>query len=567
MAFAQLQRSKLRIPTRLLLVLSVLFVSVLLTLCLAVTLDQPVSKIVWLGVVVPTIIFALLVSGFRRRSAVWTLLPTLTIMTLTIALVSGRAIRKHYFISTFPDTWAYCSFAEYLEHNPRTVYSGLPPIEQFGSHLRNTRFGAASLLALLAEITGGNPATALVWLAVLALINIFSGFTVLCRVLKCPATLSLGAGFFAVACSWVRDAIVVGSLDNLLFMAILPHFLARFLLFTSGPKKVRSVLALALSMAALFYVYPEGVMISGLIFLPLFVWRLVYDVIKQRQTRAYILLVVSASVLAAPYASVFCSFVVNQLAMAGAGVRPGANSFPGLLSSALLPASFGLGQELSGTSFSIFNNLLPMLLILLIATAAFFWWRTDRSLFLCLPCLILLAGWQRIFQKYDYGLFKTLFISSAYWIPAIFVGLNVSGGQLFGSRWRLWGAYVALLLTAWAFWEKRGNFDSLPINDAISMRPYQQLSQIRDIVGKEGVTIQMRSDFDQEWAIFFLRDVPLRIPAPRGYMTMPHIIPVMAQAEYANGEPNFVLTDIEFRDSVWRNKKFRLVPKDRFAPD
>lgn len=563
MAFAQLQRCKLRIPTRLLLVLNVLFASLLLTLCVAVTLNQPVHKIAWLAIVVPTAVFALLTSASRKGSSLWSLLPTLIVMMLGIALVSGRAIRKHDFISTSPDTWAYCSFAEYLEHNPRTAYSHLPPVEQFGSHLRNTRFGTASLLAFFAAITGGNPATALVWLTVLASANIFLGFTAWCRVLECPPALSLGAGFFAVACSWVRDAISVGNLDNLLFIAILPHFLTRFLLFTRGPKKTRSLLMLALTSAALFYVYPEGTVISGALFLPFLAWRVVDDLIKRRQVKAYIFLIIAAFVLATPYIGIFFSFLVNQVSMAGAGVLPGANFFPGLLSPALLPAIFGLAQEFNGTTFSILNSLLPLLLILLITVAAFFWWRTNRSLFFCLPSLILFAAWQGVFQKYDYGLFKTLFIGSAYWVPAIFVGLNVSGGRLFARRWREFRTYIVVLLTAWAFCEKRENFDSLPINDEVSMKPYQQLSQIRDLVGKEGIILKIRSAFDQEWAVFFLRDVPLKIPTPQGYMTMPHILPVMAQAEYADGEPNFALSDIRSHHAIWQNQKFRLVPRDK----
>jgi len=565
MPFTQFYRSKLRIPTRILLALNLLFASVLLTLCFAVTLDQPVHSIAWLAIIVPTIVFAGMISRLRIGLAAWALVPTLTVMMLAIVLVSGRAIRKHEFISVYPDTWAYCSFADYLEHNPRTVVSHLPPVEQFGSHLRNTRFGAPSLLALIAEITGGNPATALIWFTVLASTNIFTGFTVWCRVLKCPAALSLGAGFFAVACSWVLDAISVGNLDNILFMAILPHFLARFLLFTRGPKNARAVLALALTVAALFYIYPEGILISGVLFLPFLVFRVVYDMIKRRQTSAYMLLVVSASVFAAPYAGVFYSFFVNQLGMAGGGVRPGVNSFPGLLTPALLPAIFGLGQEFNGTSFSIFNSVLPSVLVVLITIAGFFWWRTDRGLFFCLPCLVLFAVWQGIFQKYDYGVYKTLFIGSTYWIPAIFVGLNVSGGRLFARRRLPLQMFTVVLLTAWAFWEKRDNFDSWAINHEVSMKPYQQLSQIRDLVGKEGVTLKMQSDFDQEWAVFFLRDIPLKIPAPRGYLAMPHILPVMAQAEYAAGEPNFVLTDLDSRDAIWRNQKFRLVPRDKLV--
>jgi hypothetical protein len=337
-------------------------------------------------------------------------------------------------------------------------------------------------LALLSELTGGNPATSLVWFVVLVSANIFTGFTVWCRVLKCPGALSLGAGFFAVACSWVRDAISIGSLDNLLFMAILPHFLARFLLFVRGPKKPRCVVALALTSAALFYAYPEGMVISGLSFLPFLVWRAFKDIRKRRQFTAYTSLVLVVFVLTVPYLGIFCSFLMDQFETTWGGGRPGANIFAGLLSPAVLPAMFGQASEFNGSTFANLNALLPSILILLIMVAVLYWWLTDRSLLFCLPVLILLALWQGVVQKYDYGLFKTLFIGSAYWIPAIFVGLNVFGARFLGRHWLRFQTFFAILLSAWAFWEKRENFDSLPINDEILMKPYEQLSQIRNLL-------------------------------------------------------------------------------------
>src|SRR5262249_3739473 len=158
----------------------------------------------------------------------------------------------------------------------------------------------------------------------------------------------------------------------------------------------------------LFYIYPEGMLISAVLFFPFLVWRVVYDVTKHCQVRAYISLFTVVVALAAPYVAIFCSFLISQLGAAGGGLHAGAGIFTGLLSPALLPAMFGLAQEFNGTTFSIWNHLLPWFLILLMTTALFFWWRSDRSLFFCLPFLILFAAWQGVFQRYDYGLFKTL---------------------------------------------------------------------------------------------------------------------------------------------------------------
>jgi hypothetical protein len=71
----------------------------------------------------------------------------------------------------------------------------------------------------------------------------------------------------------------------------------------------------------------------------------------------------------------------------------------------------------------------------------------------------------------------------------------------------------------------------------------------------------MQFAFDQDWAAFFLRGVPLKIPTPLGYFKAP----VMALAEYAQGEPNFVLTDTWSKHAVWQNEQFLLVPREKFV--
>ena len=117
MAFGRLHSINPRIPTRTLLVLNAAFVSVLLTLCFSVALYQPVNRIAWPAIVVPTVVFALWIFRFLKRLSLWTLVPTLAILMLAVALVSGRAILNQDFVSPYPDAWAYCSFAEYLGHN------------------------------------------------------------------------------------------------------------------------------------------------------------------------------------------------------------------------------------------------------------------------------------------------------------------------------------------------------------------------------------------------------------------------------------------------------------------
>jgi hypothetical protein len=104
----------------------------------------------------------------------------------------------------------------------------------------------------------------------------------------------------------------------------------------------------------------------------------------------------------------------------------------------------------------------------------------------------------------------------------------------------------------------------MPIGERISMAPYRQLSQIGSYVGPKGVLIDCKSDFAQEWAILFLRDVPMAIGRFVGYMAQPHVVPFMKSAKYAPGEPRWVLTDQASSLAVWQNRYFYLVPRQNF---
>lgn len=552
---------RLNVPIRLLLLSNALFATGVLAAAAMVALKLPLDKVFWFPVGATVVLFGLLLGRVRKLYLVRRVLPFLAVMALAISLVIGRPVLKHRFLSTHPDAWSYCAFSEYVTHHSRAVDFGLPPIEQYACHLKDTRFGTSALLGLIEVLTQRNAATALAPFVILVLANVFAGFAILCRVNRCSGIVSLAAGLFATACSWVPDAVRVGNFDNLLFLAILPHFLARFSLFSGPQKTTRSVLGLVVTTAALFYVYPEGLVITMVLFSPFFFRRTFCDLAKHRSIRAYISFGICVLIIILPYIGVFVAFANSQL-HAAETTHPGANLFAGLLSPALLPAIFGLGTEFRATMVSLWNDFLPLTLILLISLALASWWRRNRSLFFSFCCFILFAIWQGGFERYDYGLYKVLFIGSVLWVPAIFYGLQLILRRFERYGWRNLRIPVIVALLVLTFAAKANSW--LPINQSIPMKPYEQLSQVQSLLRNHAVLLDCQTDFDQEWAIFFLRDTPLKLRAQRGYMAAQHVLPFMARAKYAEGEPSFVLADRKISGAIWRNGKFSLVARENY---
>ena len=559
------------VPTRLLLACNLFFVFVVLAASVAVTFRIPVRSIAWPLLLVATAVCGSIVPPRRKLRLGWSLIPIVIVLAIALSWSVGTPIRKHYFISTNSDTWSYCAMSEYFENNSRGTDGGLPPIEQYAVHLKDTRFGTAALLGFLAQLGRANAASALAPFSIIVLANIFAGFVVLARIWGCFPVCALGAGFFAAGCSWIPDVLVVGNLDNLLFLGILPFFLARFSLFIGSRKTVKSVAALAITTSALIYVFPEGVIIVGAIFGPFVVWKIFRDLRLRREFSSYAWFAALLLMTTAPYLETFIPFVFNQFQSqlhSTGSVRPGEGYFPGLLASASLPASFGLGDEFKSSAISSKkawkNAVLPLLFIVLILIGLRRWWHSRRTLVLGVGILFVFEIWQGMLSHYDYGLYKVIVVGTSLWIPALFLGLSSVFRKL-PPRQSPWFQFcaVAVLLTS-ALVEKGRIVRRLAIRKSIPMKPFEQLQELENFVGRDGVLVACKSDFDLQWAIFFLRDVPIKIETLRGYMAQPHVVPFMRRAKYSKSEPRWVLSDRDSSLAVWQNSYFFLVPRSKF---
>ena len=70
---------------------------------------------------------------------------------------------------------------------------------------------------------------------------------------------------------------------------------------------------------------------------------------------------------------------------------------------------------------------------------------------------------------------------------------------------------------------------------------------------------QEYNDFDQEWAVFFLRHVNLKVPEYFGYLGAELYEPLMQRAKSTSEPAAFVLVNERIEGAVWKNQRFSLL--------
>ena len=204
------------------------------------------------------------------------------------------------------DTFFYTTFGQFLADHHRGFEFGLSPIDQFGAIMSETRFGTASVLSFFSVLFHSTTAEAVPIFTLIVLVNIFSGFVLLSRRFGCNRLFSLAAGLLAVTGGWTSDALHLGALDNLLFVSLFPFLVVRLELYRFGSKSWSTSLGLAILAAGVFYAYPEGLAIAGVIFLAFFCHSLWFGMYRRgRAWRRYVISACLVLVLICSYAPVF----------------------------------------------------------------------------------------------------------------------------------------------------------------------------------------------------------------------------------------------------------------------
>jgi len=468
------------------------------------------------------------------------------------------------FVSVTGDTFMYGAFGQYIVDHPRGFEFGLSPVDQYAMTQSETRFGTASVLGFFSVLFHSSTAAVLPIYIFIVLSNIFSGFVLLSRRFGCNRLFSLAAGLYAVIGGWAPNALNIGGLDNLLFLSLFPFLVVRLELYRFGQKSWSTSLGLAILASSVFYGYPDGVAIGGVMFLPFFcksLWSGMYR--RGGAWRRYVISACLVVVFISPYARGCFLFLLDEISI---GMSKGAaGTFPGLLGPSFLPAMFAFGPEYGTTKYSPHHLVLPIIMLAFVVFGGAAWIRRRKSLIFTFLILIMMAIWQGCFQQFDYGLYKILFIGSLIWIPSLFRGGTAVANLVPTSTRPFAAALGTIIFFSGALGQRMEQYGKIPHRQVIPIKWYSELANLRDKVGNRPVLlicdIAFSQDyvFDQEWAVFFLKHVNLKVPKFFGYLGAQLYEPLMQRAKSISEPAAFVLVNKHIEGAVWNNQRFSLL--------
>lgn len=468
-------------------------------------------------------------------------------------------------ISPHPDAWSYNAFANYLANNPRGRNSGMSTLDQYGAHLADTRFASPGLLVFLKAIPGLNdPARANWTFAMACFVAHFFSLLYFARGVIRGWYWPIITAFTATAGGWLGDALYSGNYDNLLFASLSPALIGVAMRVLSDPEEKQLWWWGAIIAAATVYAYPEGWALLFFLLSPFLV------ILLGRARRNRSSLVACGAIAAAtfllilPYLPMLVAFLVGQISIAlqGAGIRPGAGSFSGLLDHRFLPSLFALGEEVN-PSYSVVNRILPAVIIVLIAVGVFSLSRKFRWYPWVGLVLIGLIVWQAAALEYDYGTYKVILCASWWTYTAMIAGLAVIVRQV-GESVVSRVVPTGILFCAIGF-EKFEDRRERPTLPPVSMQPLREVQNIHAIIGDSPVLLDIDGEFDGLWSVYYLRNQPISLANRPSYLGMPHLASLLERAaEPRVEECKYVLVSgTAQRQSVWHNARFSLVREDQ----
>ena len=473
-----------------------------------------------------------------------------------VFLVLRASLFQGQFVSVNADPFGYSALAAYLQNPARLVDDGTQPILRFGANLMGTRYGTPSLLGLFSALTGTDTCRSANLFAFFVLLQSGFGFTLLARVYGAGPILSLCAGLYGLAIGWVPEILKVGNWDQALFLSFLPFIILRIHLVLFPTSRWRSIVTLGLCLGAGAFAYPEGIALSGVIYLPLVLWRfargsnLVQKIAKVAAAGGVGFLVCLV------YLPTFVSFLSHQIEV-GNTMIPGKKAFEGLLSRAWLPAVYCLGEELPGSAFRTLPKLsvvIPLVFVGLTFLALGAWWKKKNGVLLTWP-IFLLVSLPILLRGYDYGFYKALTMFWPVMVMAIFVGMTRLLALCRGlARPVLIAAFCGVM--AGTLFDAVDHFQYIWWRQERSIQPFLELTQLKKISGNAPIRLQTQSWFNQMWSVFFL---------PGRQLVVPNLLfPLTEAATGLNYLPSertksvFVLGDRPRAGAVWHNDIFWL---------
>jgi len=522
-------------------------------------LHVPIRRAAW-----PILIFCcglVVLLAIRSRRPVrtvafnWQLIASSGLIVGTVVVVLWGSLVKGEFVSVYPDPWAYTAFATYVQDPVQASSVGSQPILSFGLNLMKARYGTAGLLAWWATISGTDACRSASIYALLILVHTGLGLALFARLFGAGRILSIGAGIFGVSVGWAPEILKIGNWDQFLFLGFLPFLLVRIRLCTLPTSRLPGILALGLSFGAAIFVYPEGVAMAGVIYLPLLFWRVIRGSDFFGKLRRLAVAVGLALLVSSAYLPLFVIFLRRQI-HSGTHVLNAEGVMPGLLSSRWLPAAYGLGEHAPIAGWKKTEIIVPMFFLGLSLLALGAWWRKKDGILLTVPIFFLLTIWQVVLLKYDYGFYKILTMFWPVMIGGIFVGMSRVLAWSPKGLARSTGALAFCGIMVAALFDENVNFQYAPWRAEREIQPFLELKSLKKIFGNAPICIQTQSWFNQMWAVFFLRGDKLVVPRPLGYLR--HSSSGLKNVTTELGKETFLLSDEKRRSAVWFNKVFSL---------
>jgi hypothetical protein len=550
-----------RDPARIWLLFNTWFSLLVIGVSAGATLGVPLSRAAW-----PILIFCsglVIILAIRsRRTGQNSLFASRAVLSSllipgAVLIVLWGSLFQGQFVSVNADPFAYSSLAAYLQNPAKVISDGSQPILSFGAALMGTRYGTSGLLALFAAVSGTDSCRSALIFAFFVLVQSGFGFVLLARVQGAGPILSRCAGIYGVAIGWVPTMLKIGNWDQFLFVSFLPFIVLRMRFATFPTSRWRSMIALGLCLSAGAFVYPEGAAISGVIYLPLLLWRFARGRNPGKKIAKAAVACGFGFLVCLVYLPTFISFLFNQIRV-GSTILPAKGTFGGLLSSAWLPAVYCLGDELPATVLRVILKLsvvVSLFFVGLTFLAFGVWWKKKDGILLTVPFFLLIGLWPVFLHGYDYGFYKILTMFWPVMVVAIFVGMS---RLLALCRARVRPIVIAACgaLMAGGLYDEIDHFQYAWWRQGRSIRPFVELTKLKKISGDAPIRLQSHSWFNQMWAVFFLQGCKLVVVNPLFPLTNPAT--GLNNVGLDQAKTVLVLDDRPRAGAVWHNDLFYL---------
>jgi hypothetical protein len=492
-----------------------------------VLLGFPIKQL-WMVGWSATLLLAII--GFRREDYhflmnEWVLLAE--VLAIPICLMAPYF---WYGVTSYPgswfwDGWSYIAYGQYIWEYPRGAEGGLAPLYQYAARLNNGRFVSSSITAFFSPVTGtlGNTQAASGYFLAWA-VFVFSSACMLFAVVKIER---LGRVFLltyisiSVFSGWLLNVVIANNYDNVLAISSLPAFAG--VVYLVDVRDKRWAVVLGGLTAEILYCYPEmsPVVIGGAV-----VFVLHRIALQKAYLDKWLKLILGTTVVAiflvSPWIMTFIKFFHNQLnaAIIGQDARPGRGYFPQLMGvDCFLGAFWGFWspfQNCAGATWKVFiwknvsNILAAVLSIVSLLGLIDLIRRKEWGLYSVIILLLCGAGVMILNFSYDYGAYKLILLN---WWGVTFI--LVSGASLLLERFRenKTGWVVGLCLSSFLVLlillngARIIDFDKGVSKKNIQI--YSQVDEIKRIVNEEAVIVNIHDPQASEWALYFLRDIPI----------------------------------------------------------